>query len=255
MAEEDSRGDPWLAPRRVDTAEQMDAADVDAADLDEALRFIRRINHWLGYTRSTVRHLDRLTVGFASDRVLRILDVATGSADVPVAVHAWARKRRRRVEVVGLDLHAETLRSAATNAPTVPLVRGDALALPFADGTFDVAMTSMFLHHLPNELAAGALREMNRVASHGVIAADLVRDRRAYQWISLFTAFSRPMLKHDARVSVRQAFTLAEADELRRAAGLHEARVFKHFGHRFVIAGRVSRSPQEQSALPADPSF
>ena len=219
MADEAPRDNPWLASRRLDTPEQMDAADVDAADLDEALRFIRRINHWLGYTRSTVRHLNHLTASFAKDRVLRVLDVATGSADVPVAIHAWARKRGRRVEVVGLDLHAETLRSAATNAPTVPLVRGDALALPFADGAFDVAMTSMFLHHLPNELAADVLREMNRVASHGVIAADLVRDRRAYRWISLFTAFSKPMLKHDARVSVRQAFTLAEAEQLRQAAG------------------------------------
>ena len=243
MAEVEPPGNPWLSPRRLDTAEQMDAADVDAADLDEALRFIRRINYWLGYTRSTVRHLDRLTACFASDRVLRILDVATGSADVPVAIHAWAKKRGRRVEVIGLDLHAETLRSAAAHAPTVPLVRGDALALPFADGAFDVVMTSMFLHHLPTELAADVLREMNRVASHGVIAADLVRNRRAFRWISLFTAFSKPMLKHDARVSVRQAFTLAEAERLRTSAGLVNARVFKHVGHRFVIAGPVSPVP------------
>ncbi|MDB5327299.1 MAG: Methyltransferase type 11 [Phycisphaerales bacterium] len=241
----DARDDPWLAPRRLAVAEQMDAADVNAAELDEALRFIRRINHWLGYTRSTVGHLDRLTATLPKDQVLRVLDVATGSADVPRAIHAWARKRGLPVEVIGLDLHAETLRSAAANAPGVPLVRGDALALPFAAGAFDVAMTSMFLHHLPDDLATAVLREMNRVASHGVIAADLIRHRRAYRWISLFTAFSKPMLRHDARVSVRQAFTLAEAERLRDSAGLSNARVFKHFGHRFVIAGPVSPAPPE----------
>lgn len=229
--------DPWRLPRRLDAAEQMDAEGVDTADLTAALSFIRRINAFLGYTRSTIRHLDRLTTAIPADRVIRILDVATGSADMPVAILDWAKRKKRRVEVVGLDLHAATLSTAAAFAPHVPLVRGDAMKLPFADRSFDVVMTSMFLHHLPDDMAAAVLREMARVASRAIIAADLVRDRRAYRWIWLFTAFSRPMLKHDARVSVRQAFTLAEADALRQAAGLNAAQVYRHYGHRFVIAG------------------
>ena len=217
----------------------MDAADVDAASLRRALVFIRRINTWLGYTRATLRHLDRLAASVPADRPLTVLDVATGSADVPIAIRAWAKRRRREVTVIGLDLHARTLEIAAEGAgPELPVVRGDALALPFADGSVDVAMTSMFLHHLPTELAVSALREMNRVARVGVIAADLVRDRRAYGWITLFTLLSPPMVRHDARVSVKQAFTLAEADGLRRSAGLDYAVVHRHFGHRFVLSGR-----------------
>lgn len=230
----------WRSPRRLDIAEQMDAPAVDVVDLNAALKFIRRVNAALGYTRATVRHLDRLTAGLPKDRPLRVLDVATGSADVPVAVLSWAKRRGRRVDVVGLDLHAATLAFAAEAAgPGVPLVRGDALALPFADRGFDVVMTSMFLHHLPDALAVAVLQEMKRVASHGVIAADLVRDRRAYAWIWLMTLLSKPMLKHDARVSVKQAFTITEADALRRAAGLETAAVHRHIGHRFIIAGLV----------------
>ncbi|HEX8324765.1 MAG TPA: methyltransferase domain-containing protein [Tepidisphaeraceae bacterium] len=235
--------DPWLAPRRLAVAEQMDEPAVDPATLGQALRFIRRINRALGYTRNTVRHLDRLTRDLPEGRPLRVLDVATGSADVPVAVRRWAKRRGRRVSVVGLDLHAATLAYAADYAgPAVPLVRGDALALPFADGAFDVVMTSMFLHHLPDAMAAGVLREMSRVASHGLIAADLLRHRRAYRWIWLMTLLSKPMLRHDARVSVKQAFTMKEADALRQAAGLSEARVYRHFAHRFVIAGPTADS-------------
>ena len=40
-------------------AEQMDAPDVDAHQLRRSLRFIRRINRLLGYTRATVWHQDR----------------------------------------------------------------------------------------------------------------------------------------------------------------------------------------------------
>ena len=234
----------WHLPRRVAIAEQMDASGVDSASLRRALTFIRRINKLLGYTRATIRHLDRLTADVPADRPLRVLDVATGSADVPAAILRWAERRKRRVNVVGLDLHARTLFFAAEQVgPAVRLVRGDALALPFADGSFDVAMTSMFLHHLPTETAVAALREMARVSRVGVIAADLVRNRRAYAWITLFTMLSPPMIRHDARVSVRQAFTLEEADAMRRAAGLDNATTHRHLGHRFVIAGRLVPSP------------
>jgi hypothetical protein len=70
-----------------------------------------------------------------------------------------------------------------------------------------------------------------------VIAADLLRHRRAYAWISLFTLWANPMVRHDARVSVAQAFTRSEVLRMRDAAGLGYARYRRHFGHRFALAG------------------
>jgi len=215
----------------------MDAPGVDQRRLIKALRFIRRVNAWLGYTRLTVSHLERLTNDIPKDRPLRVLDVATGSADVPQAIKKWANRKRRAVCVVGLDLHETTLNYARTQTTETPLVRGDALRLPFADRAFDVVMTSMFLHHLPDELAIAVIREMDRVASRGIVVADILRTRAAHRWITLFTLTADPMVKHDARVSVRQAFTLEEAAAL-ATRGATYARVRKHFGHRFVLAGR-----------------
>ena len=228
----------------------MDEADVDAGQLAGALAFIRRVNTALGYTRATVGHVARLAASLPAGRPLTVLDVATGSGDVPAALLAWARRAGRSVRVVGLDLHAGTLDLAAahlTSVPAaaaggvaVPLVRGDALALPFADGAFDVVMTSMFLHHLPDAAVVAALREMARVAGHAVVAADLVRHPRAYAGIWLLTAASGPLLRHDARVSVRQAFTPDEIRRLAFAAGLRGAKTRLHFGHRFVLTARTA---------------
>jgi hypothetical protein len=95
----------------------------------------------------------------------------------------------------------------------------------------------MFLHHLSDDDAVTVLRQMDRVASRGVIVADLLRNRRAYAWITLLTALAGPMVRHDARVSVAQAFTHAEALALRQRAGIEYTRYFHHFGHRFVLAG------------------
>jgi ubiquinone/menaquinone biosynthesis C-methylase UbiE len=117
------------------------------------------------------------------------------------------------------------------------IIRGDALSPPFADRSFDYVLTAMFLHHLDDAQAERVLWQMNRLARRGVIAADLLRHRRAYFWISLFSLFANPMVRHDARVSVAQAFSDDEIVRLRDRAGLSFALYFHHFGHRFALAG------------------
>jgi ubiquinone/menaquinone biosynthesis C-methylase UbiE len=172
-----------------------------------------------------------------------VLDVATGSADIPLAITRWARQSGHRVHVTGLDLHPITARIAkegTAQQDAIDIVRGDALRLPFADGSFDYVITNMFLHHLDDDVVVGVLKEMDRVARRGIVAADLLRHRRAYFWISLFTCMSSPMLKHDARVSVAQAFTKAEVLAMQSRAKIRYARYFRHFGHRFVLAGERS---------------
>ncbi len=232
---------PWLPDltARHREPEWMDAADADPADLAGSLAFIRRINAALGYTRATVGHLRRLAADVPAGDRLTVLDVATGSADVPAAVLRWATRGGRDVRVVGLDLHAATLSTAAAAVPDrrFAAVRGDAARLPFADAAFDYVLTGMFLHHLDDPAVVAVLREMGRVARRGVVVADLLRDRRAYAWVTLFTLAANPMVRHDARVSVAAAFTADELVSLRDRAGLDYARPFRHFGHRLVLAG------------------
>ena len=224
----------------------MDDPAADPVELADALRFIRRINLALRYARATVTHLRRFAPAWPAARPTTLLDVATGSADIPRAVLRWADRDRRDVRIVGLDLHAATLRVAAEQVPDPRLtfVRGDALALPFADRSVDYVLCGMFLHHLSEPAAVAALREMDRVARRGVVVADLLRGRRAYAWISLFTLAANGMVRHDARGSVAGAFTAAELVRLRDRAGMGYARPFRHFGHRLVLAGeRAAGSP------------
>lgn len=226
--------------RRQRQAEWMDEPGADQRLLDKSLRYIRAINRWLGYTRATVSNFDRATRDWPRGARVTVLDVATGTADVPAALVRWADRRGFDLRVVAIDLHDRTIRAAAELGldRRIELVRADALRLPFADDSFDYAMTSMFLHHLDEEMVVAVFREMNRVARRGVVAADLVRDRRAVFWIRLFSLFANPMVRHDAVVSVRQAFRESEIVDLARQAGLSSVCYFRHFAHRFVLTGR-----------------
>ncbi len=219
--------------------EWMDGEGVDEKELVDALKFIRQINSVLGYTRTTLAHLEEFSGNWKAGERITILDVATGSADIPAAILEWARGKGFDVRIVGIDRHERTAAIAAREGDSqrLRIVRADALRLPFAEGSFDYCLTAMFLHHLDDEAIVRSLSEMNRVARRGVIVADLLRDRRALAWIKLFTLFSSPMVKHDAAVSVGQAFREGEVKKLGERAGLGFAKYRRHFGHRFVLAG------------------
>jgi SAM-dependent methyltransferase len=228
-----------LSSRRRE-AEWMDAPDADPDRLCKSLAYIRRINVLFRYTRATLSHFERFSAGWKQGQTIRILDVATGSADIPRAILQWAQRKGFDVRVVGIDLHAKTLseaRSESNGDIRLRLARADALRLPFADASFDYAVTNMFLHHLDDDQVVVVLREMARVARRGIVAADLNRDAWAYRWINLFTLWANPMVRHDARVSVAQAFTRDEVLVLRDRAGVDFASYYPHFGHRFILAG------------------
>ncbi len=93
----------------------------------------------------------------------RILDVATGTGDLAIAL------ARRGFAVTGVDLSAEMLavgrgKVAKTGLP-IEMVEGDAEQLPFADGTFD-GVTAGFGVRNFGDLQAG-LCEMHRVVRPG----------------------------------------------------------------------------------------
>ena len=217
----------------------MDDPDVDPSALRESLAYIRKINRVMGYTRIILSELERFSSKWKKGELIRIVDVGTGSADIPLAILRLADERGWNVRVIGVDLHPEVARQASAEAqdPRLTIVRADALHLPMADEGCEYAITSMFLHHLDDADARKALTELGRVARRGIIASDLLRLHRAYAFIWIATLFSSPMVRHDARVSVAQAFNTREVLALRKAANLHYAQYSTHGWHRFILAG------------------
>jgi ubiquinone/menaquinone biosynthesis C-methylase UbiE len=208
----------------------MDAPGVDAVELERSLADLRGVNRWLG-GESTALGAVLPLVRRLKGREVRVLDVATGSGDLPLALSRRARAAGVRVRIVATDLHEGTLAAARAHTAADPNVRvqsADALALPFEDGAFDLAMCHTALHHFDEHDAIRALRELNRVARCGVVVTDLYRSRPALLGARLLavTVWRRhPVTRHDGPHSVAAAFTPRELEEMAAAAGLNGARV------------------------------
>lgn len=85
------------------------------------------------------------------------LDVGTGSGAV------GGRLAARGVEVVGVDCNESMLGALRASYPQVPVVRGDAEALPVRDGWANLVTMACVLHLVRDW--RGALREAVRVAT------------------------------------------------------------------------------------------
>lgn len=230
---------PKLTQRRL-SPEFMDDPAIPRTVLARHLRFIRAVNRYLGGAGAALRYLRRWSQALPRDHVIRILDVATGSADIPLAMVKWARRAGRTVHITAIDRHPTTLALAAEHIGArseIQLLPCDALRLDeqFPDGSFDFAHAGMFLHHLRDQDAITVLASMNRLSRRGLIWNDLVRSRSALLGAQLLTIGLPAELKHDAVVSVEAGFTRTEALALARAAGLREPRHRHHLFGRFTL--------------------
>jgi ubiquinone/menaquinone biosynthesis C-methylase UbiE len=104
----------------------------------------------------------------------RTLDVACGTGFLT---------RHLRGEITALDQSARMLEVAGQQAPDVELVSGDALALPFADDSFERLFTGHFYGHLEGSDREAFLAEAQRVASELVIVDSARRpDHEPEEW-------------------------------------------------------------------------
>jgi ubiquinone/menaquinone biosynthesis C-methylase UbiE len=225
---------PLLTPleRDADAVEMMDRP-ASFGELAGALRAITQLNRFFGGRRLTLRHVRRLLAALPADRLVTVLDVGAGAADIPVALARWARRRGRRIRVLALDRDSATLtyaRGYAAAYPEITLVQGDALALPVPPGSVDVVISAMTLHHLQPEEAVRYLAEIDTVSRLGWVVNDLVRGRVAHRLVWAATRlFSRnAMARHDGPMSILRSYTPPELASLCEKAGLFDVIVSHH---------------------------
>jgi hypothetical protein len=202
-----------------------------------ALRGLARLNLFgsAGVLWRPLKALARRRPG----RPLRVLDLATGSGDIPIRLWRLARKANIPLRIEGCDLSpfaVEQATAAATRAEAdVRFFVHDAVHGGPLPG-YDAAISSTFLHHLDDDEAVTFLRLMADTARL-VLVNDL--ERSAPNFAMVYAAsrlVSRsPVVHVDALLSVRAAFTPGEVRALAERAGLTGATVVRRWPCRLLL--------------------
>jgi len=230
---------------RVLVGELMDRPDADPKQLAHALAYIRFVNRRLGGTEGLVRHLRDWLPALSSKKTITMLDIGTGSADIPLAAGAWAKAKGLTLRTTGLDFHETTLNLARAHVgtnPDITFLRADALQLGaiFPPRSFDIVHMGMFLHHLTDHDCLKVLRQAHRLTRFGLVWNDLIRSRASKAFLQLLLVGQPLMVRHDASVSIDAGFTLPESFLLARAAGWPAPRFRRGPLHyRFTVSSRI----------------
>jgi len=221
----------------------MDDPALPPARHRQALRGLARLNLLSGSTRILWPAIAKLAR--RQKRALRILDLASGAGDVPLALWRRARRAGMEMEIHGVDVSPQAVSFAREQAERLgAAVRFDVLdvlAEPLPVDC-DVLISSLFLHHVSEDDATLLLNKMRHAARHVVMINDLLRSKSglalAHVASRLFT--SSDVVHLDAPQSVRASFTAPELRMLAGRAEMDGARVSRHWPQRLLLTWQAT---------------
>jgi 2-polyprenyl-3-methyl-5-hydroxy-6-metoxy-1,4-benzoquinol methylase len=208
--------------RQFDPAELelMDRPQPVSAELESDLENIRELNRWFGSYALISIFLSRWIKPGAR---LRIVDLATGSGDIPRLIAEYGRKVGAELQIDALDRQSATLEIAkklSVRYSEIAFVEGNLLEWQ-ATESYDLVLCTLALHHFSDDDAVRVLQRCRELSRKFVLVSDLSRGWLASMGVRLLTAtvFREPMTKYDARLSAARAFSFSEMNHLARRAG------------------------------------
>ena len=179
---------------------------------------LERVNKLtLGY-RPALRFMERVISQQPVSSPLHVVDIGCGHGDGLRTIYHWAARKNISLRLTGVDINPyaaqlaqECDRRASVPAGSIAWLTADAFAAKF-DAPVDVAISSLFTHHLSDAAIVDLLRWNEATARVGWLVNDLRRSARAatgFKWLTRALG-SCAMVKHDGAVSFRRALTVSE---------------------------------------------
>jgi hypothetical protein len=203
---------------RATATELLDRPDCSQALAADSYRFMGMINRRFGGTRMVRRFLAAEVAGRRVGVPVRVLDIGSGSCDIPLAVSQWARVSCVPLHFTCLeragpaaDIARERLAQACD--PAVQLLQEDVFSHRPVE-PYDCAVASMCFHHFSDAQILTLLQRLRGFVHNSLLINDLQRSRLA-------SLAARPLLvgtpagvRHDALLSIRRGFKVNELSAL-----------------------------------------
>jgi hypothetical protein len=227
--------------QRITTQEILDSDTCPPLEVAASLRDLSRINRWFGGVATTRKLIERVARATGRNH-FSVLEVAAGFGEVPKAAAKQLARRGITLDVTHLD------RAPSHLLPGNRAVVADALALPFADASFDLVSSSLFAHHLePAELSRFAAEAL-RVSRCAVLINDLIRHplhlALVYAGFPLMRSY---VSRFDGIASVRRAYVPEELLRILSAECSRKTEISRHYLFRMgVIVWKQNESARRE---------
>jgi SAM-dependent methyltransferase len=240
-------------PTRLHDLEIMDGEDFSPREYEKTLEELELINRLTNGYQPTLDSIEKLLSANqdTKKRNIRILDIGFGYGDTLRAISRWAKAKKIKVDLVGVDLNPQAREHAQKATPAeanIRFITADIFKMPSvtpsdaetpSDGRFDIVVNSLFMHHLRDQEIVRVLRWMTENSRLGWVINDLHRHPIAYHFIkhaTKLTGFSR-LICNDAPLSVARSFRRSDWRGYLAEAGIPESAVTIrwHFPFRYGI--------------------
>ena len=236
---------------RATATELLDRPDCDPTLAAASYRFMEMVNCRFGGIRMVRRFLAAETAAHPAGAPLRILDIGSGSCDIPLAVVRWASANGillhfTCLEVAGHAVDIARGQLARAGNPPVQLLQEDAFTHQPSE-PYDCAVASMCFHHFSNAEILTLLQRLRGFVLNSMLINDLRRSRLASLATRLLLAVTAAPagVRHDALLSIRCGFRIDELSTLLRQ--LDSITVSVEPARWFRIAAIIRFKPGENS--------
>lgn len=208
--------------QRATAEEFIDRPDCEPELAAASYRFMETVNCRFGGIQAVQRFLAVETAKHCTGSPLRILDIGSGSCDIPLAMSRWARAQGIPLHFTCLELSAHAFEIARAQLarvgdPAVQLLQQDIFTHQ-PDEPYDFAVASMCFHHFSNEQILVLVQRLRGFVRKSILINDLRRSFLASLGVGLLlTVTGTPAgVRHDALLSIRRGFKVDELSTLLR---------------------------------------
>ncbi|MTE27130.1 methyltransferase domain-containing protein [Winogradskyella sp. ZXX205] len=203
---------------RSNKTELMDDFSLKGELLRDTLDKLGNINKWLGGNRVTLDGIIQLLKNQPKNKTYTIIDLGCGHGDILRQVAKYGRKHQYSFRLIGVDANQDAIAYAtelSSGYPNITFKSIDIFSDQFETLNFDIALTTLFLHHFKEEEIKKLLKKLYANANIGLVINDLQRSKLAYGLFKLLgLVITNQMIKQDGLTSILRAFKREELEEI-----------------------------------------
>ena len=179
---------------RSSDTEIMDDFTMKGVLLRDTLDKLEIINRFLGGNSVTINGLKKILKNQPKNKTITIVDLGCGNGDILRDVAKFGRKNSYSFKLIGIDANPTAIgyaKELSKEYSELSYKKIDIFSEDFKKQSFDIALCTLFLHHIRNDKLISFLKTTTEKATIGIVVNDLHRHRSvSYTHLTLPTIYS-----------------------------------------------------------------